>query len=44
MEITLTFAPNYFLFGLDWYGKDEIYNWNEINLYFAFIELKITWE
>ena len=43
MEIELTLAPNYFLFGLDWYQKDEVYDFNEINLYFLFLELKFTW-
>lgn len=43
MEIELTFAPNYCLFGFDWYEKDEFYDFNEFNVYFLFMELKFTW-
>lgn len=43
MGITLTFALNFFLFGIECYEKDELFEYNELNIYFSFIELKFQW-
>ena len=44
MEIQLTLSPNYILFGFDLYSKDFEFDYNEVNIYFLFAELKITWD
>ena len=44
MDIELIITPNFFKFGFDWFSKDELFDFNEVNVYFAFINLKITWE
>jgi hypothetical protein len=44
MEITLGFTPYAILFGVEWFEKDEFFDFNEIAFYFAFIELKFAWK
>lgn len=41
--MSITIAPNYVLIGFDWYERDEIDDYNEINVYFLFIKLSFYW-
>lgn len=43
MELTLTLAPNFFLFGFDYYEREEMFDFNELNIYIICLEIKITW-
>jgi hypothetical protein len=40
MEIT--FAPNYFMFGISWFSRDEEFDYSELNIYILCIHIQFT--
>jgi len=43
MEIALEMSPNYCMFGFNFFQKDELYDYREVNIYFFILKLSITW-
>jgi hypothetical protein len=40
MEITI--APNYLMFGLSWFAKDEDFDYSELNIYILCLHIQFT--
>jgi len=43
MEIELEMSPQYCMFGFNFFNRDKMFDYNEINIYFFIFKLHIAW-
>lgn len=39
MDIEITLSPNYFIVGYTWFGKDEVFDYFEFNVYLLVLKI-----